>query len=208
MTNVSAIAWTPSTTSSRRDTSSWMSSRSNGVTKASSSFRVTSRSISSPRFSSAWMVATRSSSRSYVETMSLSAAVAAWRLSPSATNSSKNLGSLGSRRKLIAFSPGSLGRRFADVSWQADRVECHPGERRERPGSGECQDPGDEDPARDAPADVAETLARADAHDGARDDLGRRDRHPQLGRPEQDGRGRRLGRETVDWFELGHPLAH
>ena len=38
------------------DTSSWMSSRSNGVTKASSSRRLISSSISSPRFSRAWML--------------------------------------------------------------------------------------------------------------------------------------------------------
>src|SRR4051812_18945338 len=204
MTKASAIDWIPSTTSSSRDTSSWMSSRSNGVTKASSSRRFTSSSISSPRFSRVWMLATRASSLSYASTISWSAVAAAARLSPSSTNNSKNFGSFGRMRNVMGVPPGAA----SVASRRPERVEDDPRHGPEDRRHGDGQDPGDEDATGDAPADRPGALASPHAHDRARDHLRRRHRHPEMGRADEDGGTRRLRRETVNGLELGDPLTH
>ena len=51
--------------------------------------------------------------------------------------------------------------RAVDGSWGAERVEDDPGERGEDPGRRERQDPGDEDAPGDAPAHAPSALARA-----------------------------------------------
>src|SRR3954452_14790315 len=204
MTKASAIDWMPSTTSSSRDTSSWMSSRSNGVTNASSSRRFTSSSISSPRFSRVWMFATRDSSLSYASTISWSAVAAAARLSPSSTNSSKNLGSFGRMRNVMGVPPGA----GSVASRCPERVEDDPRHRAEDGRHGDGQDPGDEYATGDAPSDGSGALARADAHDRARDDLRGRHRHPEMRGSEEDRGAGRLRGEPVDGFELGDSLAH
>src|SRR3954447_4991334 len=204
MTKASAIDWMPSTTSSSRDTSSWMSSRSNGVTNASSSRRFTSSSISSPRFSRVWMLATRASSLSYASTISWSAVAAAARLSPSSTKSSKNFGSFGRMRNVMGVPPGAS----SVASRRPEGVEDDPRHGPEDGRHGDGQDPGDEDATSDAPPDRPCALARADAHDRARDDLGGRHRHPEMGGPEQDRGAGGPRRDPVDRLKLGDPLAH
>src|SRR6476469_9921218 len=102
--------------------------------------------------------------------MSWSAVAAAARLSPSSTNSSKNLGSFGRIRNVIWVPPGSA----SVASRRSERVEDDPGHRPEDGRHREGQDPGDEDATGDTPADRAGALARANAHDRAGDDLGRR----------------------------------
>src|SRR5258705_13884583 len=103
--------------------------------------------------------------------MASSAPAAAARLPPSSTNSSKNFGSLGSRRKLIGVPPRSC---------DAHHRQDEPRGGREETGRWKGEDPGDEDPTGDTPADAADALAGTDAGDGARDDLGRGHRHPEL----------------------------
>src|SRR4051812_17141953 len=116
------------------------------------------------------MAATRDSSLSYWSTISCRAVAAAARLSPSRMNSSKNFGSFGRIRNVIGVPPG--GRSVA--SRGPERVEDDPRHGAEHAGHRDGQDPGDEDPPGHAPADRARALARADAHDRARDDLRRR----------------------------------
>src|SRR5689334_3777797 len=199
MTIVSATAWMPSTTSSSWIVRSWMSSRSNGVMKASSSRRLSSRSISSPRFSSFWISAMRLSRSSKCSSMSRSATAAAWRFSPSATNRSKNLTSFGSRRNDIERLLSSA---------EADRVEdepCTSGDDRRR---GDRDDPGEEDAPGDSPPDALGASRGPDTHDGARDDVGGRDRHAEMRGAKDDAGGGRLGGESVDGLELDDAVTH
>src|SRR3954451_5033861 len=204
MTKASAIDWMPSTTSSSRDTSPWMAFRSNGVKKAAPNRWFTSSSISSPRFSRVWMFATRDSSLSYASTISWSAVAAAARLSPSSTNSSKNLGSFGRMRNVMGVPPGAR----SVASRCPERVEDDPRHRAEDGRHGDGQDPGDQDATCDAPPDGSRALARADAHDGARDDLGGRHRHPEMRGSEEDRGAGGLRGEAVDGFELRDSLPH
>src|SRR6187551_2292102 len=196
---VSATDWMPSTTSSSWIVRSWISSRSNGVMKASSRRWLISRSMSSPRFSRSWISAIRASRSSNFSMRSRSFVAAAWRFSPSATNRSKNLTSLGSRRNDIERVPSSA---------EADEVEDDPRASGDQAGSRDGDDPCKEDAPRDAPADALRAARRTDAHDGARDDVGRRDGRPELGSPEDDRGRRRLRREAVDWLELDDAMAH
>ena len=159
------------------------------------------------------MPATRASSRSYWSTSSWRAPAAAARLSPSAMNSSKNLGSFGNSRKLIGVLPVGAGRAYADRSrltgsWSAERIEDDPGEGGQDPGRTGESGPRRRGCAGRRPSARAHALARADTHDRARDDLGRRDRHPEVCGREQDRCGGRLGGEAVDRLELRDPLAH
>src|SRR4029078_9316523 len=101
--------------------------------------------------------------------MSWSAVAAAARLSPSSTNSSKNLGSFGRMRNVIGVPPGAA----SVASRRSERVEDDPRHRPEDGRHREGHDPGEEEAPGDAPADGAGALARADAHDRAGDDLGR-----------------------------------
>ena len=75
-------------------------------------------------------------------------------------------------------------------------------------GGRDRDDPGEQDASSDAPADALRTARRADAHDRAGDDVRRRDGHAEMSRADEDGRGRRLGREPMDGLELDHAVTH
>src|SRR6476619_7657082 len=118
-------------------------------------------------------------------------------------NSSKNFGSFGRMWKLIWVPP-----RASVASGGSKGVQDDPRQGGEDAGHRDRQDPGDEDAAGDTPADGPGALTRAYAHDRARDDLGSRYGHAEVGRGEQDRGGCRLGREAVDRLELGDTMDH
>ena len=101
-------------------------------------------------------------------------------------------------RAPLAASSATAGPRPAlgGAALQDDGRAARRRARRRRPDAGIVSTQAVEDVAGDAPADRREAVARADAHDRRRDDVGRRDRHAEVRRAEDDRRRGRLRREA------------
>ena len=82
------------------------------------------------------------------------------------------------------------------------------GERADRRGHREREDPGGHHVAGDSPADGGDALGRSRAHHAAGDHLGRRERIPEVARGEDHGRAGALRRESLGGVHLDDAGAH
>src|SRR5215212_4349923 len=130
--------------------------------------------------------------------MSASWRAASARLSPSLWKRSKKRASRGMNVNVIAGPPSA----------ESDHVQRDPSESGDQGGRRNGDDPCGDDVARDSPADTARSLRRPYPDDRTRDDVRRRNGHPEVSRGKDDRSCGRLGRETMNGLELGDAVTH